>query len=156
MPKKNNHRSKTISNRRARFDYALDDSLVVGLQLTGREVRAIRDGHAQLTGAYVTVRDNELWLINATISSTNGVILSESEQTQARKLLAKRREINELIAAKQDGRTIVPLEILPTGRYIKLRLAAGRGKKQYDKRQAIKTRDQRRQMSNALKRVGPS
>jgi SsrA-binding protein len=153
MPKKTGHQSKTITNRRARFDYELDDSLVVGLKLTGREVRAVRQGHIQLRGAYVTVKDNELWLINTTISSTKGISIPEREQTQARKILAKRREINALIEAKRQGRTIVPLEVLAAGRYIKLRLAAGRGKKKYDKRQIIKTREQQRQMDSALKQA---
>jgi SsrA-binding protein len=94
--------------------------------------------------------NNELWLINTTISSTKGISIPESEQTQARKILAKRREITELIEAKRQGRTIVPLEILAAGRYIKLRLAAGKGKKKYDKRQTIKTRDEERQIRSRL------
>lgn len=150
MPKKTGRQPKTITNRRARFDYELDDSLVVGLKLTGREVRAVRQGRIQLRGAYVTVMNNELWLINTTISSTKGISIPESEQTQARKILAKRREITELIEAKRQGRTIVPLEILAAGRYIKLRLAAGKGKKKYDKRQTIKTRDEERQIRSRL------
>jgi SsrA-binding protein len=139
--KKPTNQPKSIQNRRARHDYELGDSLVVGLQLNGREVKSLRMGHGHLRGAYVTVKNDELFLINATINGTSGIPLSESEQTQARKLLAKRREIDALVAGKQQGKTIVPLEILTGGRYIKLRISIGRGKKSYDKRQVLKKRD---------------
>jgi SsrA-binding protein len=135
---------KRIANRRARHDYELGDSLVVGIALNGRETKALRMGHGQLQGAYVTVKDGELWLLNATIHGTNGIPIGESEQTQSRKLLAKQREIQHLIEAKQQGRTIVPLELLTGGRYIKLRVAVGKGKKKYDKRQTLKKRDDER------------
>lgn len=151
MARKKAHQPKTITNRRARHDYELGDSLVVGLELTGRETKALRMGHGQLRGAYVTVKEDELWLINATINGTTGIPISESEQTRARKLLAKRREIKALIEGKQQGRTIVPLEILTQGRYIKLRIAVGKGKKLYDKRQTLKKREQERQSQAAVK-----
>lgn len=136
-----------ILNRRARYDYELDDSLVVGLQLTGAETKALRFGHGQLRGAYVTLKNNELWLINAQISSARGVPISEQDETRSRKLLAKRKEIDQLIAAKQQGNTIVPLELLTSGRYIKLRIAIGRGKKHYDKRETLKRRQQERDIA---------
>jgi SsrA-binding protein len=151
MAKKKSHIPKTIQNRRARFDYELGDSLVVGVTLSGAETKSLRMGHGQLRGAYVTVKSDELWLINATINGTNGIPIDESQQTQARKLLAKRREINKLIEAKQQGRTIVPLELLTGGRFIKVRIAVGKGKKQYDKRQTLKTRDENRRINAALK-----
>ncbi len=152
MPKKKPNQTKQIVNRRARHDYVLDDSLVVGLQLSGAETKALRMGHGQLRGAYVTIKDNELLLINATISPSSGIPINESDQTRARKLLAKRREINALIEAKQQGRTIVPLEMLTGGRFIKLRIAIGKGKKAYDKRQTLKKRDEDRRIRTALKR----
>src|SRR5512146_585638 len=112
MAKKKSHQSKRITNRRARHDYELGDSLVVGLELTGAEVKSLRMGHGHLRGAYVTVKDGELYLINATIAGSAGIKIDETDQTRARKLLAKRREIDALIAAKQQGKTIVPLEVL--------------------------------------------
>jgi SsrA-binding protein len=142
---------KRILNRRARFDYDLGDSLVVGLQLTGAETKALRMGHGQLRGSYVTVKDNELWLINSQINSARGVRIEESDEIRTRKLLAKRREIDRLIEAKKEGRAIVPLELITQGRYIKLRIAVGRGKKHYDKRESIKRRDQERD----IKRIRP-
>lgn len=151
MNGKKQHQAKSIKNRRARHDYELGDGLSVGMELTGRETKALRMGHGQLRGAYVTVKETELWLINATISPANGIPITESEQTRARKLLAKRREIDALIEARQQGRTIVPLEMLTGGRYIKLRIAIGKGKKNYDKRQTLKARDEKRAISSALK-----
>jgi SsrA-binding protein len=151
MAKKKPSTTKQITNRRARHDYDLADGLLVGIALTGAETKSLRRGHGQLRGAYVTVKDGELFLINATISSSPGIEIDESDQTRARKLLARRREINELIAAKQQGRTLVPMEILTQGRYIKVRIAAGKGKKLYDKRQTLKKRDEQRAMSAAVK-----
>jgi len=151
MAKKKPEKVKLISNRRARHDYELGDSLVVGIQLSGAETKALRMGHGQLRGAYVTVKDTELQLINATISPSNGIPITESDQTRARKLLAKRKEIDKLIEAKQQGQTIVPLEMLTGGRFIKLRISVGRGKKLYDKRQALKKRDEKRSIQIILK-----
>jgi SsrA-binding protein len=135
-----------IVNRRARYDYELGDSLVVGLELTGAEAKSLRLGHGQLRGAYVTDRDGELWLTNAQIISSKGVPIPEDQQNRGRKLLAKRREIDRLLTAKQQGNSIVPLELLTRGRYIKLRIAVGRGKKRYDKRETIKRRQQEREV----------
>lgn len=151
MAKKKQNQPKTIRNKRASFDYELEDSLVAGIVLSGAETKALRLGHGHLRGAYVTVREGELWLINATITGFNGVNLDESEQTRARKLLLKKREIDALIAAKQQGKTIVPVELLTRGRYIKVRISAGTGKKRYDKRQTIKRRDQERASQIELK-----
>jgi SsrA-binding protein len=138
--------SGTIVNRRARYDYELGDSLVVGLQLTGAETKALRMGHGQLTSAYVTINNNELWLVGAQINSSIAIKISEQDQIRTRKLLAKSREIKQLVAAKQQGYTIVPLELLTKGRYIKLKIATGRGKKRFDKREVIKKRDIERQL----------
>jgi len=122
----------------------------VGLELTGAETKSLRMGHGQLRGSYVTIKSSanggELWLINATITGSSGVKIEETAQTRARKLLAKRREIESLMKDKGQGLTIVPLEFLTGGRFIKLRIAAGRGKKKYDKRQTLKKRDEMRQI----------
>jgi SsrA-binding protein len=140
-----------IVNRRARHDYELSDELVVGLSLTGAETKALRMGHGHLRGAYVNIKDDELWLFNATITGTNSVKLDEQEQTRSRKILAKRKEIDSLIQAKQQGMTIIPLSILTKGRYIKLKIAVARGKRKYDKRQLLKARDQKRDMDAAIR-----
>lgn len=141
-----------IANRRAGHDYALDDSLVVGIQLTGAETKSLRRGHGVLRGAYVTVKNDELWLINAQIMSSPGIKLPEPDQTRTRKLLAKRAQIDKLIAEKQSGKTIVPLELITQGRYIKLRIALGKGKKRWDKRENLKRRQQQRDIEREVSR----
>jgi SsrA-binding protein len=151
MAKKKSTQTKRITNRRARHDYELGDSLVVGLELSGAETKSLRMGHGHLRGAYVTIKGEELFLINATITGSSGVKIDETDRTRARKLLAKRREIDALIKAKKQGETIIPLEVLTGGRYIKLRISIGRGKKRYDKRQTLKKRDEERRMRAAVK-----
>ncbi|HUC79218.1 MAG TPA: SsrA-binding protein SmpB [Candidatus Saccharimonadales bacterium] len=143
--------SKVISNRRARFDYRLSEPLTVGIVLNGAETKAIRNGHAQLTGAYVNILNNELWLINATITGSNAAPILEEDKTRSRKLLASRKEIDNLSQAKKTGSTIVPLEILAAAKYIKLRIAYGVGNKNYDKREIIKKRDEQRKIQNYVR-----
>lgn len=150
MVKKSRQTEKRIINRRARHDYELGNTLVAGLQLTGAETKALRLGRGQLQGAYVTVKEGELWLINAQINSSE-IAHSPQDETRSRKLLVKQREIEQLLATKAQGQTIVPLELLTHGRYIKLRIASGRGKKRYDKRETLKRRQQERDISRATK-----
>jgi SsrA-binding protein len=143
-----------IVNRRARFDYELGEDLVVGLSLTGREVRAARLGHVQLKGSYVSIQKGELWLTNASFSivhNEKGVSNARTVDTSPKKLLAKRREISRLEDAKKQGMTIVPTKLLTNGRFIKLVIALGKGKKRYDKRQTLKKRDQSRDINRTLK-----
>lgn len=147
--KKKQQKPQAIVNRRASYDYALGDDLTAGLVLNGREARAARDGRVQLKGSFVTIRNGELWLNNASFSlklNTKGVN-ETSVDTTPRKLLASRKQIEELAERKQAGMSIVPLRLLTQGRYIKLVIALGKGKKNYDKRQAIKKRDQERDTS---------
>lgn len=151
MSNKKTQATKQISNRRARHDYDLGDGLVVGIALNGGETKALRRGQGNLRGAYITVKDNELWLVNASITGDGAVRVAEEDKTRNRKLLAKRKEIEALLAAKQQGQTIVPLEILTRSRYIKLRIAAGRGKKLYDKRQTLKAKDEKRDIARLNK-----
>lgn len=147
-------RSDAILNRRARFDYQLGDEFVVGVMLSGPEVRSARDGHVQLKGSYVTVKDNELWLTNASFSvkpNQPGQANARTVDTSPRKLLAHRKEIDKMLDAKKTGMTIVPLKLLNTKRYIKLIIALGKGKKHYDKREAIKKRDLERESKRNLR-----
>src|ERR1035438_6500968 len=132
---------KSISNRRARFDYEIKDTLIAGVQLTGAETRAIRQGQADLKGAYVTAKNGELWLTNVTVSGSHLAPIADEDKTRSRKLLMKSREIKQFIEAKDQGNTIVPLEILNSGKYIKIRIATAVGKKLYDKRATLKERD---------------
>ena len=145
---------KAVLNRRARFDYALGEELVAGLELTGPEVRAARDGHVQLKGAFVTIREGELWLNNASFSVTlnhKGQNDARTVDTRARKLLIKRKQLDELEAAKQKGMTIVPTKLLTAGRFIKVVIALGKGKNNYEKRETIKRRDIDREQKRMMK-----
>lgn len=150
MTKQKHNNQGRIINRRASFDYELGDSLVVGIVLSGRETKALRMGHGQLRGAYVVVKNGELFLLNASIYSTNTFVIDDEEKTRSRKLLARQREIKAFINAKDQGRTIVPLEFLTQGRTIKLRIAVGKGKKNQDKRETIKKRDLDRDTQRGL------
>lgn len=151
--KKPKQPASAILNRRARFDYALGDELMVGLSLTGREVRSARDGRVQLRGSFVTIRNNELWLNNASFSlvlNTKGEEV-RTVDTEPRKILAKRKQIDDIASQKQSGMTIVPVRLLTRGRFIKLVIALGKGKKNYDKRETLKRRDQERDANRAIK-----
>jgi SsrA-binding protein len=147
-------KSGAVVNRRARFDYELGDEIVTGLSLTGPEVRAARDNHIQLKGSYVTIRNNELWLNNASFSlklNQRGEPGARTIDTEPRKLLAHRKQIDTLQVRKKEGMTIVPTKLLTTGRFIKLVIAVGKGKKNYDKRETLKRRDQKREADRAIK-----
>lgn len=124
--------SSVTINRRARFDYHLDEELTCGIILSGPEVRLIRDHHVQLKGAFVTVRNGELWLNNLTLGADTAKNL---------KLLVTKKQISSLMRAKQEGYQLIPVKLLAGGRYIKLVIATGKGKKKYDKRETIKKRD---------------
>lgn len=130
--KKSRTTDNVVVNRRARFDYQLGEELICGISLTGPEVRLIRDHHAQLRGSFVTIKNGELWLNNATLGA---------ETARNLKLLVTKRQLRDLIRAKQDGFQLVPTKLLAGGRHIKLVIATGRGKKKYDKRETIKKRD---------------
>ena len=142
MAKKRPTNTGKITNRRARFDYDLKQDYIAGIALSGKETKSLRRGHGNLRGAYVTFKNDEPYLTNATITGDNAIIIPEEEQTRARKLLLKKKEISQLLEAKNQGLTIVPLELLIKGRYIKIKISSGRGKKHYDKRESIKKRDQ--------------
>ena len=130
--KKKKRTADVVTNRRASFDYQLSDHLIVGLALEGLEVRAIRDNHAQLKGAFITIKDGDLWLNNLTLGTTTARNI---------RLLATKSQIANLEQKKQQGMTIIPTKLFPTKRYIKLEIALGKGKKRYDKRRSIKSRD---------------
>ena len=155
--KKNQTAAKNAVNRRARFDYELGEEIVAGMSLTGPEVRAVRDGRVSLKGAFVTIRkerkSEELWLNNASFSLKNsGEGQSDAIDTSPKKLLASRKQIDDLNRQKQAGMTIVPIKLLAGGRYIMLVIAAGKGKKQYDKRETLKRKQTERESAKMMKR----
>ena len=130
-------------NRRARFDYEIQRVLTAGVILSGPEVKSIRSGLVSLKGAFARIKDGELWLYNMLVSTyppSHGQDLLDSDRP--RKLLVAKHELDAL-AKNGEGMTVVPLTVL-AGRFIKIELGVGRGKKKYDKREAIKKRDMER------------
>lgn len=147
-PKTKKPNTQAVINRRARFDYELGEEIVAGLVLTGLEVRAAREGHVQLKGAFVSLKNNELWLNNASFSlrlNVRGEANTRSVDTSARKLLVSKKQLAHFTDAKKQGMTIVPTKLLTNGKFIKVVVALARGKKTYDKRETIKRRDQDRE-----------
>ena len=146
--------SKPITvNKTARKEYFFEDRLEAGIVLKGFEVKAIKEGHISLKGAFVVPKDGELWLINAHIGpySKAGEIKGY-EPRQTRKLLAKKREISSILGKiSQKGLTIVPLKVYINKGKIKLEIAIGRGKTQYDKREDIKKREADRSIARAIR-----
>jgi SsrA-binding protein len=154
MAKRKGIKPASIVNRRARHDYQLKQTYTAGIMLSGAEVRSLRMSHGQLRGAFVNVKDSELWLFNANVTptNTNKNALSEDNQTRPRKLLVKKKELEELLSAKEQGLTIVPTKLLTGGKYIKVEIATARGLKKYDKREKLKQRDTERDIKRTIKR----
>ena len=152
--KKSSKKPGAILNRRAKFDYELGEDIVAGIVLTGPEVRAARDGHIQLRGSFVSIRNNELWLNNASFSL---IIQKKNDpnnrtiDTSPRKLLVHNNQIKDLSNKLKQGMTIIPTKLLNTGRHIKIVIALGKGKKNYDKRETLKRRDQERDAARSMK-----
>lgn len=126
---------------------------MAGLVLNGPEVRSIRSSHITMTGSFITMKDGEAWLMNAHVTplKTNAAHLPSEVQIRNRKLLLKKRELAALQEAKNQGLAIVPLRILNKGKFIKIEIAVGKGKRQYDKRASIKKRDTDRDLKRALR-----
>jgi SsrA-binding protein len=140
-------------NRRAFHDYDIKQTFEAGIVLLGHEVKAARDGHISLKGAYAIVRDKEAWLLNAHISPYKKAgPLPGYDPTRSRKLLLHRQEIASLLGKLQSERlTLVPLKIYTSKRRLKISLGLGKGKKMYEKREAIKKRDVEREIRRSLK-----
>ena len=139
-------------NRRARHDYLIEESFEAGLVLTGSEVKSLRAGKAQLKDSYGQIKRGELWLFNAHISEYSPSAQFGHEPTRTRKLLLHRREIERLVGkVKEKGLTLVPLRLYFKRGHAKVEIGLGRGKKLYDKREAIKERETRREMDRAVR-----
>ena len=155
-PKLGENGTLIAENRRARFDYAVEDTFEAGIQLQGTEVKALREGKANIAEAYVDVDGKEAWLINANIPIYAPASQFNHSPTRGRKLLLKRREINVLIGETQrKGRTIVPLKLYFNERgRAKLLIGIATGKQNRDKRQVQKTRDWQRDKARILRERG--
>ena len=142
-----------IINRRASFDYELQDHFEAGINLTGAEVKAFRQGHADLTGSFARIRGAEAYLINARILPYQFARPDKYEEKRTRKLLLHRKEIISLKSKTEASNlTIVPVSMYTTRGFIKVELAIANPKRTFNKKEAIKRQDLDREMEEAFKR----
>jgi SsrA-binding protein len=140
-------------NRRARFDYHIEETFEAGLVLTGSEVKALRAGKANLKDSYGRLLHDEMWLLNAHISPYAPASQFGHEPTRTRKLLLHRREIERLAGkVRERGFTLIPLRLYFKNGRAKVELGLARGKKRYDKRATIRDREVKRETDRAIRR----
>jgi len=158
MPAKKKKSTKATSstialNKKARFDYFIEDTFEAGLVLEGWEVKSLRAGHVQLKESYVIIQNNEVWLLGAHISALPSASTHiKPDPIRTRKLLLHRRELDRLIGAiDRQGYTIVPIAMYWHRGRAKLEIGLAKGKKQHDKRASIKARDWEREKHRVLK-----
>ncbi|MDQ1192828.1 SsrA-binding protein [Brevundimonas vesicularis] len=157
MVPKPQSKSKVIAeNRRARFDYFLEDNIEAGIQLLGTEIKALRDGRANIAESYAAVEGREIVLINADIPPYKQANRFNHEPRRPRKLLLHRKQIDKLMGAVQrDGQTIIPLKLyLNDAGKAKLEIALAKGKKLHDKREASAERDWQRDKARLMRDKG--
>ena len=157
-PKKKADPEKKIvaENRKARYNFAIEDTFEAGLMLTGTEVKSLRNGKATIAESYVSFEDDELWLINCHVPEYLQANRFNHEPRRRRKLLMSKREIIRLSQAiARDGMTVVPLKLYFNDRGMaKLEIALAKGKKTHDKRETEKKRDWNREKSRLLRDRG--
>jgi len=142
-----------ISNRKARHDYIILDTMEAGIVLRGTEVKSVRAGTANLQDSYAAIKDGEVWLHGMHISPYEHARVDSHDPRRTRKLLLQKREIRRLLKRVQEkGLTLIPLSVYFKGPYAKVELAVAQGKKSYDKREAIRQREARQDISRRMKR----
>ena len=157
MAKKTDDGRKLVAeNRRARFDYLIEDTIEAGIQLLGTEVKSLRGGRANIAESYASTEKGELWLINATIPEYPPAGQFNHQPRRPRKLLVRSKELKRLAGAvEREGRTLAPLKLYFNARGVaKLEIALAKGKKAHDKRAATKDREWKRQQSRLLRDKG--
>lgn len=153
QPKVVDGRKIVATNRRARHDYDVVDRWECGIVLTGSEVKSLRDGQVQIKDAYGEVRDGELWLERLHIAPYQFAREGGHDPERRRKLLAHRREIIQMAAqVAEQGLTLIPMQIYFSKGIAKVELALAKGRRTYDKRQAIRRREEQREMDRARRR----
>jgi SsrA-binding protein len=143
-----------ISNRRATYDYFILDKIECGIALVGSEVKSVRQGKVQLGQSFARLRDGQAWLLGCHIEEYVEANQLNHDPTRTRRLLLHRREIRRLQQRlqKEQGSTLIPLELYFRRGYVKVLLGIAKGKKLFDKRATIKERDDKRNMEKALRR----
>ncbi|MFD2613991.1 SsrA-binding protein SmpB [Paenibacillus gansuensis] len=152
MGKKNDGK-QLAQNKKASHDYFIEDTFEAGMVLTGTEIKSVRASKANISDAFATIRNGEMFIHNMHISPfEQGNRHNPTDPTRARKLLLKKVEIHKLMGlSKQEGYTIVPLKIYVRNGYAKLLVGLGRGKKNYDKRETAAKKDAQRDIQRALR-----
>ncbi len=148
---------KTVAeNRRARFEYFIEETFEAGIALSGTEVKSLRFGEGSIAESYAEVRDGEAWLVNANIPEFSHGNRFNHEPRRPRKLLLHKREVEKLLGAvERKGMTMIPLSIYFNGRgRAKVELALAKGKQTHDKRQTIKDRDWQRDKARLMRERG--
>ena len=141
-----------ILNRKARFDYFIEDELEAGIVLTGTEIKSIRLGKANIKDSYAIIRNEEIYLLNTHISSYDKGNIFNHEETRTRKLLMHKSQIKKLNnKVTLEGYTLVPLKIYFVKGRAKVLIGLARGKKNFDKKETIKERDTRREIEKQYK-----
>lgn len=143
-----------IRNKRATFDYEIMERFVAGIQLYGTEIKSIRDGKAALTDTYCTFINEELWVRNMHIATYFFGTYNNHEVRRDRKLLLTKRELKKLIrGTKETGFTIIPTKLFINEKGLaKIEIGLGRGKKNYDKRQSLKEKEDKRSIDREMKK----
>ena len=141
-----------IFNRRAKFDYFIEEEYEAGIVLTGTEIKSVRNGHCNIKDSYGILKNNEIYLLNMFIGQYKEGNIFNHEETRRRKLLLHKKEIKKLVQAIElKGLTLVPLKLYFKDNKLKVALGICRGKKDYDKRESIKERDIKREVAKRLK-----
>jgi SsrA-binding protein len=141
-----------VKNRRAHYDYDIQKTWIAGIVLAGYEVKSLRLKQGSLEGSYVKIMDGEAWLINSRINPYQYATLENYDPKRTRKLLLSKKEIFQMMdLADNKKQTLVALELLLLGNRVKVKIGAGKGKKEYEKRRKIKERDIKRQMAREMK-----
>lgn len=140
------------TNKKATFEYFIEQKFTAGIQLQGSEVKSIRAGKVSINEAYVTFKGDEIFVLNMHIAKYDQSSIFNHEETRTRKLLLNRHEISKLMGARQtEGYTVIPLQVQLHQGLIKLEIALAKGKKLYDKRETIKERDLQREQRQQFK-----
>ena len=141
-----------IKNKKASFDYFIEEEIECGIVLKGTEIKSIREGKAHLKDCYAIVKNGEVFLLNMHISKYNDASIFNHDETRTRKLLLNKKEILKLKDKVEiSGYTLVPIKLYFKGNKAKILLGIAKGKKNYDKRESIKEKDIKRDIEKALK-----
>lgn len=139
-------------NKKAGFDYFIEETMEAGIVLQGTEIKSARNGKVQLKDAFVRIRNGEAWISNMHISPYEQGNIFNHDPTRSRKLLLHKKQIRELEShAKEQGVTIVPLKMYLKDGFAKVLIGVGKGKKNYDKREDLKRKDAKREIDRAMK-----